>query len=148
MFSRVVGAGLALIAAALLATVIATPILVPAEMSLFAGHPTVNARLREAQEVFVGLYDARLCNVGGDGTCKSGSATTPFRITAYGELGVTGILMLGSLTLALLALTNSTRRKGAVIVVRIAGVLAIGGAVALLVQGPLMKRRSRSGRWV
>ncbi|MBC7976069.1 MAG: hypothetical protein H7138_13940, partial [Myxococcales bacterium] len=136
MFSRVVGAGLALIAAAVLAAVLATPLLVPAEMSLFAGHPTVNGRLRTSQEVYVGLYEARLCNRGGDGTCKSGNATVQFRTAAYSGLATTGILMLGSVALALSVFTKRERRSRAVWVVRLAAVATIGAAAALLALGP------------
>jgi hypothetical protein len=136
MSSRVAGAGLALIAAALLAVSIATPVVVPAELSLFAGHPTVGDHTRETQDVYVGFYDAQLCNSGGDGTCKSGDTTSAFRSTSYGELGATGLLAVSLVVLALLTLQKSERRKGAANVVRFAGVVAIGGAVALIVQGP------------
>ena len=136
MSSRVAGAGLALIAAALLAAVVATPVLVPAEYSLFAGHPTVAGRTRETQEVYVGLYDARLCNSGGDQTCKSGDPIQPFQITGFSVLGAIGVTLLGSVALLGLALANSRRRRGIAIVTRIAGVLALGGSVGLAVQQP------------
>ena len=139
MSSRVAGAGLALIAAALLSAVIATPVLVPAEMSLFAGHPTVNGHLREVQTVYVGLYEAELCNNGGDGTCKSGDATTPFRYTALGELGLVSLLLLGTLVLGLLPIKNTERRKGLARANGVVGVLALGGAGALIVLGPFQQ---------
>ena len=72
MSSRVAGAGFALIAAALLAVSIATPVVPPEALSLFSGHPTVNDHTRETQDVYVGLYEAELCNSGGDGTCRAG----------------------------------------------------------------------------
>jgi len=136
MSSRVAGAGLALVATALLAVSIATPVVVPPELSLFAGHPTVGDHTRETQDVYVGFYHAQLCNSGGDGTCKSGDTTSAFRSTSYGELGATGLLAVSLVVLALLTLQKSERRKGAAYVVRFAAVIAIGGAVALIVQGP------------
>ncbi len=58
MSSRVVGAGLALIAALLLAVQLATPAVLPVQLALFAGHPTVDGHTRHAQDVYVGLYTA------------------------------------------------------------------------------------------
>src|SRR3954452_20836918 len=111
MFSRVAGAGLALIAAALLALSAATPVLVPGELALFAGHPTVNQRTRETQEMHIGLFRAELCNTGGDGTCRSGDTRVAYRGLGYGALAATGVVMIGLILLAALALVNSERRK-------------------------------------
>ena len=112
MVSRVAGAGFALIAAALLAVSIATPVVLPETLSLFSGHPTVNDHTRETQDVYVGLYDARLCNSGGDGTCKQGSSEEKpaFRYIGYAELGASGVMTLGLIVLAVLTLWNSERR--------------------------------------
>jgi hypothetical protein len=136
MSSRVTGAGLALIAVALLAVSVATPAVLPAQLSLFAGHPTVSNHTRETQDVYVGLYTAELCNSGGDGTCKTGDATLPFRLTGYGELALSGGLALLSITLALLTLRRSEARKTVARLVWLAGALAIGGAAALILLGP------------
>src|SRR5689334_19293727 len=136
MSSRVTGAGLALIAVALLAVSIATPIVLPAELSLFAGHPTVAGHLRETQEVFVSFYTAQLCNIGGDGTCKSGDATTAFRTAGYAELALTGLLAGIALALALLTACKSEQRKRFAILVWSLGALALAGAGALILLGP------------
>jgi hypothetical protein len=144
MSSRVAGAGLALIAAALLAVSIATPVVLPAALSLFAGHPTVKDHTRKSQNVYVGLYTAQMCNNGDDSggergselTCKSGDAQTGFRLAGYGELGVTGLGAISLVILALLTLQKSERRQGAAAVVRIVNVIGLAGAAALIVQGP------------
>ena len=136
MSSRVAGAGLALIAAALFAVSIATPVVLPAQLSLFAGHPTVNGKTREMQDYYVGFYGARLCNPGGDGTCMTGDPQRTFKLTAFAELGVTGLLGASLLVLALLTLRKSERRKAAGRFVRILAVLAAAGAGALIVLGP------------
>src|SRR4051812_34854738 len=104
MSSRVTGAGLALIVVALLSVSVSTPGGLPAQLSLFAGHPTVANHTRETQDVYVGLYSTQLCNSGGDGICKTGDATLPFRLCGYAELALTGGLALLGVTLALLTL--------------------------------------------
>ena len=136
MSSRVTGAGLALIAVALLAVSLATPVVLPAQLSLFAGHPTVAGRTRQVQDVYVGLYSAELCNSGGDGTCKSGDATGGFRALGFAELGLTGVLALGAGTLALLTLRRSERRKGAARLIWVMGALAIACGAGLVLVGP------------
>lgn len=136
MSSRVTGAGLALIAVALLAVSLATPVVLPAQLSLFAGHPTVANHTRETQDVYVGLYAAQLCNSGGDGTCKSGDASAGFRVFGYAEIALTGGAVLGSLMLAGLTLGRSERRKTAARLVWVAGGLATACAVALILVGP------------
>src|SRR5262245_42837918 len=92
MSSRVTGAGLALIAVALIAVAPLTPVVLPAQLSLFAGHPTVAEHTRTTQDIYVGLYSAQLCNSGGDGTCKSGDTSDGYRAFGYGELGLNGVL--------------------------------------------------------
>src|ERR1041384_5543996 len=100
MSSRVAGASLALVAAALLAVSIATPVVLPAELSLFAGHPTVSGHTHALQHVYVGFYGAEICNTGGDGTCSSRNPKTEFKITALADLGLTGLLATASVVLA------------------------------------------------
>src|SRR5215510_5162865 len=136
MSSRVAGAGLALIAVALLAVSIATPIVLPAQLSLFAGHPTVADHLRETQDVYVGFYTAQLCNSGGDGTCKSGDATTAFRMTGYAELALTGLLAGITGMLALLTLRKSEQRKFFAVLAWSVGAFALAGAGAMILLGP------------
>src|SRR5882672_6077642 len=136
MSSRVTGAGLALIAVALIAVAPLTPAVLPAQLSLFAGHPTVAEHTRTTQDVYVGLYTAQLCNSGGDGTCKSGNANTGFRLVGYGELGVAGLGLAGLVMLAVLTLQNSERRKASATLVRIASALGLAGAIVLIALGP------------
>jgi hypothetical protein len=137
MSSRVAGAGLALIAVALLAVSIATPTVLPAQLSLFAGHPTVAGHVRETQDVYVGFYAARLCNSGGDGTCKSAdAATTAYRMAGYAELALTGLLAGIAVALALLTLRKSEQRKTFAALVWSVGALALAGAGALILLGP------------
>ncbi|TMQ28100.1 MAG: hypothetical protein E6J90_00995 [Deltaproteobacteria bacterium] len=136
MSSRVTGAGFALIAVALLAVSIATPAVLPAPLSLFAGHPTVAAHTRTKQEVYVGFFTAELCNSGGDGNCTYGDATAGFRILGYAELGATGLLALSSVALALLTLRKSERRKTVAWAVWTSGALALVGAGAMILYGP------------
>src|SRR5262245_1784825 len=135
MSSRVTGAGLALIAVAFLAVSVATPAVLPAQLSLFAGHPTVANHTRETQDVYVGLYTAELCNSGGDGTCKTGDATTAFRLCGYGELGLTGVLALLAVILAMLTLRRSEGRKTVARLIWLVGALAIAGVAGLIVLG-------------
>ena len=132
MSSRVAGAGFALIAVALLAVSLATPVVLPAQLSLFAGHPTVGEHTRGIQDVYVGFYSAQLCNSGGDGKCTFGDAATGFRIIGYAELGATGLLVITSTLLALLTLRKSERRKTLASAVWITGALALVGAAALI----------------
>ncbi|HET9625281.1 MAG TPA: hypothetical protein VFP84_28130 [Kofleriaceae bacterium] len=138
MSSRVAGAGLALIAAALLVVSIATPVALPAALSMYAGHPTVTGHTREAQDVYVGLYDARLCNSGGDGTCKSGADQTQlgFRIVGFGELAVTALGAFALVMLGVMTIQRSEARKGAARLVRIASVIGVAGMVGLIVLSP------------
>jgi hypothetical protein len=136
MSSRVVGAGLALIAAALFAVSIATPAVLPPELSLFAGHRTVNGHTLEMQDAYVGLYRALVCNTGGDGTCQNANPQIAFKIVAFAELGVTGLAGVLAGALAVLTLRKSERRKGVARFVRILGVIAAAGAGAMIILGP------------
>src|SRR5215468_6934255 len=136
MSSRVSGAGLALIAVAFLAVSLATPAVLPAQLSLFAGHPTVAEHTRMTQDVYVGLYTAELCNSGGDGTCKTGDATIGFRLCGYGELALSGALAVLAVALAVLTLQRSEARKRAARLIWLIGVLALAGTAGLLVLGP------------
>ena len=136
MFSRVAGAGLALVATALLAVAIATPVVLPPQLSLFAGHPTVSHRTREFQEAYIGLYRAELCNTGGDGSCRTGDTKPAYRNIAYGGIATTGFLAISTLMMAFAAIRNSERRRSAAIQVWIASALAAGTVGALFVVGP------------
>jgi hypothetical protein len=138
MSSRVAGAGLALIAAALLVVSLATPVVLPKALSLYGGHPTVNGREREVQDVYVGLYNSGLCNTGGDGTCKWKLDETQlgFRVVGYGELAATGGGALALIMLGALTLQRSENRKGAARLVRIAGVIGIAGVAGMIALGP------------
>src|SRR5262245_55604569 len=138
MSSRGAGAGLALIAAAFLAVSVATPVVLPGDLALFAGHPTVDGHTLRIKDVYVGLLEAQLCNTGGDGRCTPGAEQEKlgFRIAVYGELAATGLLMLAAMALAVLAIRKSERRKAAAKLVQLASVAAIAGAAAMLVQGP------------
>ncbi|HSS01597.1 MAG TPA: hypothetical protein VLM79_31275, partial [Kofleriaceae bacterium] len=138
MSSRGAGAGLALIAAAFLAVSAATPVVLPGDLALFAGHPTVDGHTLRIKDVYVGLLEAQLCNTGGDGRCSSGveQEKLGFRIAVYGELAATGLLVLAAIALAALTIKKSERRKTAAKVVQLASVLAIVGAGAMLLQGP------------
>jgi len=136
MSSRVVGAGLALIAAALFAVSIAPPVVVPAELSLFAGHRTVNGHTLELQDAYVGFYKAQVCNTGGDGTCQNANPRIAFKIAAFAELGVTGLLGVGAVVLALLTVRKSERRKAAARAVRILTVIAVAGTGVMIFLGP------------
>src|SRR6185503_7231542 len=136
MTYRGAGAGLALIAAALLAVSIATPSVLPGELALFAGHPTVHGRVFELQDVYVGLYGAELCNTGGDGACKSREPKASFQYAALGELGLAGLLGVTAIILALLTLRKSEARKGAAKLVALVALLAAVGAGVLILLGP------------
>jgi hypothetical protein len=138
MSSRGAGAGLALIAAAFLAVSAATPLVLPGDLALFAGHPTVDGHTLRIKDVYVGLLEAQLCNTGGDGKCSSGieQEKLGFRLAVYGELAATGMLILAALALAALTIKKSERRKSAAKLVQLASVFAIAGAGALLIQGP------------
>src|ERR1041384_5605832 len=138
MSSRGAGAGLALIAAAFLAVSAATPVVLPGDLALFAGHPTVDGHTLRIKDVYVGLLEAQLCNTGGDGKCSSGveQERLGFRIAVYGELAATGLLVIAAIALAALTIKKSERRKTAAKVVQLASVLAIVGAGAMLLQGP------------
>src|SRR5882724_9317370 len=136
MSSRVVGAGLALIAAALFAVSIATPAILPPELSLFAGHRTVNGHTLEMQDAYVGFYRAQVCNTGGDGTCQDANPRIAFKIVAFAELSVTGLAGVLAGVLAVLTLRKSERRKGVARFVRILSVVAAAGAGAMIILGP------------
>jgi hypothetical protein len=136
MFSRVAGAGLALIAAALLAVSLVSPAVAPGHLALFAGKPTVSGHLREKQEAYIGLYHAKLCNTGGDGRCRSGDTKRIYQQIGYAALGATGLLVLGTLLLGASAAANGRRRKAFARLVQVSTVLSLGGVAALLVEGP------------
>ncbi|MDQ3365509.1 MAG: hypothetical protein M3680_08780, partial [Myxococcota bacterium] len=129
MASRVGGAVTALISAALLAGSLATA-------TWWAGHPTINGATRRMQEVFVGLYGAELCNTGGDGTCKAMPLPAGFEMTAWGALAIGGLLLLGTLMIAVLVIARSERRKTFAKLCLALSVLGALAAGALVLQGP------------
>jgi len=132
MSSRLAGAVLALIAAALLALSIVTS-------AWWSGHPEVEGRTIDAKTVFVGLHGAHGCNTGGDGKCSTLELPDAFIVTGYVELGAAGLSALAALALALLTLAGSDRRKGlATALFALAG-LSVVIAIALIVQGPKIK---------
>jgi hypothetical protein len=136
MSSRVAGASLALIAAAVLAVSIATPAVLPGELALFSGHPTVDGHTRTTQKVHVGLYGAEVCNPGGDGTCSSREPVSTFRIAALSTLGATALLIATAVILAILTLRKSEGRHIAGKLVRFLSLLAIAGVGVLLLLEP------------
>jgi hypothetical protein len=139
MSSRVAGASLALIAAAVLAVSVATPAVLPGELALFAGHPTVDGHTRTRQEVHVGLYGAQVCNPGGDDTCTSHVPASTFRITALSTLGATAFLIMAAVILAILTLRKSEARHGAGKLVRFLSLIAIAGVGVLIFLEPAPK---------
>lgn len=138
MSSRVAGAGCALLAAALLAMTIATPLVLPGQLALFSGHPTIGGRTQKLKDVYVGVLGAQLCNTGGDGRCASGGdqEKPAFRAAGYGTLGASGVVMVSSVLLAVFALQRNDRRKLMARVIQIASLPALGGAIAMLQLGP------------
>ncbi|HVK87183.1 MAG TPA: hypothetical protein VM513_23845 [Kofleriaceae bacterium] len=129
MSSRLVGAILALTAAALLAASMLTS-------AWWSGHPVINGRTITAKEVVVGLSSAEGCNTGGDQTCESFKPAGAFRATSYVELGATSLLAIALVFLALATHRASAKRRAIAW-----GTIACGGfatviAIALLAQGP------------
>ena len=80
MSSRLVGAILALTAAALLAASIVTS-------AWWAGHPIVEGRTLAAKDVNVGLYRAIGCNTGGEGVCQKLELPDAFTATVPSAFG-------------------------------------------------------------
>ncbi|HEY0191775.1 MAG TPA: hypothetical protein VGC42_11690 [Kofleriaceae bacterium] len=145
MSSRVAGAALALIAAALLAVSIATPAVLPPALSLFAGTPTVDGHARKSQNMYVGLYNAQLCNNGdsagedrgGEMVCKTGDSQGAFHFISFGELGASGLGVIAALALAVVTLRRRDSRKGWAKLVRLTSVVGVAGAVGLIATHPV-----------
>jgi len=130
MSSRVTGAGLALFAVALLAVALITPVVLPARLSLFAGHPTVanhNARgpgrLRRAV-LGAAVQHRRRRHVQDRRRDRRVPRDRLCRARADHRLAV------AALALALLTLRRSERRKGCARLLWIFGALAIACAAA------------------
>lgn len=129
MSSRLAGAILALTAAALL-----TLSLLAA--SWWNGHPAFDGREIEAKTIFVSPLGAQGCNTGGDGSCTSLDMAGSFKFPGYGALGVTGLLGLAALLLAVTTFAGAESRTSlakAVIGLTIASAVVV---VLLIVIGP------------
>ncbi|CAN5912836.1 hypothetical protein BH11MYX2_BH11MYX2_02670 [soil metagenome] len=136
MSSRLVGAVLALTAAALLATSIATS-------ALWSGPPTVatenGPRTIDKKTVYVGLLGAQGCNTGGDGKCQAVSLAGAFPTVGYAALGTQALLLLLLLTLGGLSFAKKDSRRAIAkfaLIAAIAAAVAVGVLVAI---GPAFK---------
>ncbi len=132
MSSRLAGAALALIAAALLALSLATS-------AWWSGHPEVEGKTIELKTVYIGLHGAEGCNTGGDGRCSSLEMPGAFTATGFAEVGASGLAALAALLLGLLTLKGAESRKGVANAVIGLAALSIVVAIALIVQGPKIK---------
>jgi hypothetical protein len=123
-----VGVIVALIAAALLATSLATS-------AWWSGHPTFDGKQFDRKTANIGLITANQCNYtdGEESDCKHLSVGGSFAITKWVQLGFTGILALSLLLLAI------TRKRGLAKLVMIAAAGSAVMAVVLLVTGPNLK---------
>ena len=134
MSSRVAGAALAVIAAAMLvSSVVGVP------WGWWDGHPVVNGETIHRKDINVGPLAAHGCNTGGDQACQPLELPSAFVTTGYVELAISGILALALLLLVATTLAGAASRKAIGTVVIVLAVIAAGVAVALIVQGPAMK---------
>ena len=132
MASRVAGAVLALIAAALLAvSVIAAP--------WWAGHPKFNGAEIKAKEIAVGPLGARGCNTGGDGACMNVPVDPTFETIGYALVGVTGLLAIVALVLAAMTAKGAAKRKSFAVFAIVGSMIAALLAVLLVVVGPKIR---------
>lgn len=132
MASRVAGAVLALIAAALLVlSVVAAP--------WWSGHPKFNGAEIKAKEIGVGPLGATGCNTGGDGACMSVPVDPTFETVGFALAGVTGLLAVTALALAVFTLRAQPRRKTFAIFVIVGSMIAALLAVLLVVVGPKIR---------
>ncbi|MDX2091330.1 MAG: hypothetical protein SFX73_25955 [Kofleriaceae bacterium] len=129
MSSRLVGAIVALTAAALLAASIVTS-------AWWAGHPSVDGRTLTAKDVNVGLFGATGCNTGGDRKCQKLDMPGAFTATGFTELGTSSILVIALILVAVTSQTLSEKRKtiawGAIGAAGLSTLIAL----AFLLQGP------------
>ncbi|HEY4176360.1 MAG TPA: hypothetical protein VGM90_05995 [Kofleriaceae bacterium] len=136
MSSRLVGAVLALTAAALLATSIVTG-------ALWSGPPTVmtesGSRTIDKKTVHVGLLGAQGCNTGGDGKCQSVELAGAFPAVGYGALGAQALLLLLLLVLAGTSFAKSNSRRNIAKFALIAAIAAAAVVGALVAIGPAFK---------
>lgn len=129
MSSRLVGAIVALTAAALLAASIVTS-------AWWAGHPNVDGRTITAKDVNVGLFGATGCNTGGDRKCQELKMPGAFKATGFTELGTSSLLVIVLILVAVTSQTLSEKRKPvAWVAIAIAGLSTLI-ALAFVIQGP------------
>jgi hypothetical protein len=132
MASRVVGALLALMAAALLVVaIVATP--------WWSGHPTFNGAVIHAKEITISPLGARGCNTGGDGACMSIPADATFETIGMVTTGAAGLLALACLALGVLAMIDHPRRKSFAVFAIVGAIVAGGLAVILVMIGPQIR---------
>jgi hypothetical protein len=132
MASRVAGAVLALIAAALLAlSVVAAP--------WWSGHPKFNGAEIKAKEIAVGPLGARGCNTGGDGACMNVPVDPTFETIGYALVGVAGLLAVVALALAIMTLRGVARRKSFAVFAIVGSMIGALLAVLLVVVGPKIR---------
>jgi hypothetical protein len=129
MSSRLVGAIIALTAAALLAASIVTS-------AWWAGHPSVDGRTITAKDVNVGLFGATGCNTGGDRKCQELKMPAAFKATGFAELGTSSLLVIVLILVAVTSQTLSEKRKPiAWVAIAVAGLSTLV-ALAFVIQGP------------
>jgi len=132
MASRVAGAVLALTAAALLAVSVIAG-------AWWSGHPTFNGAEIKAKEITVGPLGATGCNTGGDGACMKLSVDPTFETIGFALAGVTGLLALTALVLAVMTARGAARRKSFAIFVIVGAMVSAGLALVLVVVGPKIR---------
>ena len=101
MNPRLGGALLALAAVALFVVSLATS-------AWWNGHPSVDGKVREIQEVHVGLHGGEGCNTRG---CSALEISTPAKILGFGELGIVGFAAIIGAALGLASYRGSDRRQ-------------------------------------
>src|SRR5687768_16898231 len=104
MARRAMGALLAIIAAVAFVVAIASP-------AWGAGPPTVNGQTINAKDVQVGLFSARGCNTGGDGSCEALPVAPSLEEVKLAESAALGATAIVCLLLAITAWRIGDRRK-------------------------------------
>ena len=132
MASRVAGALLALIAAALLAVSVVAA-------AWWSGHPKFNGSEIKAKEIAVGPLGATGCNTGGDGACMSVPVDPTFETIGYALAGVTGLLALVALVLGVMTARGAAKRKSFAVFAIVGAMIAALLAVLLVVVGPKIR---------
>lgn len=132
MASRVAGAVLALLAAALLVvSVVAAP--------WWNGHPKFNGAEIKAKEIGVGPLGATGCNTGGDGACMSVPVDPTFETVGFALAGVAGLLAVTAIALGILTARVHPRRKSFAVFAIVGSMIAALLAVVLVVVGPKIR---------